>query len=194
MVKAKIPPTCHEIYAAVGRRTGQRRKVVAIVAYIPPHYNSQQNKSFYDAVNDSLMGLKTKYNNPYMIVGGDFNRQDIYEATREYPEIKTVTTGPTRGNAILDLIATDFNDQLLDAGTTDLIYNQNEVKTDHKTVFSCHRMPRVPSYDIEEYSYYHITQQGDKEFGRWLNKQDWSEVFKEDGASKKNRPACTGCS
>ena len=36
MSKAKIPPTKHEIYAAVGRRTGQRRKLVAVVIYIPP--------------------------------------------------------------------------------------------------------------------------------------------------------------
>ena len=45
MTKAKIPPSKHEIYAAVGRRTGQRKKVVALVAYLPPWYNAQQDKS-----------------------------------------------------------------------------------------------------------------------------------------------------
>ena len=34
--KAKIPPSKHEVYAAVGRRVGQRRKIVVLVVYIPP--------------------------------------------------------------------------------------------------------------------------------------------------------------
>ena len=32
--KAKIPPSKHEIYAAIGRRPGQRRKVLVIVTYL----------------------------------------------------------------------------------------------------------------------------------------------------------------
>lgn len=34
--KAKLPPSKHKIFAAVGRRTGQRRKIVVIVVYVPP--------------------------------------------------------------------------------------------------------------------------------------------------------------
>ena len=34
--KAKIPPSKYEVYAAVGRRRGQRRKVVVLVVYVPP--------------------------------------------------------------------------------------------------------------------------------------------------------------
>lgn len=68
--KAKIPPSKHEVYAAVGRRTGQRRKVVVLVAYIPPYYNADQNKSFYNYVNDAPLALKAKYDDPYFFVGG----------------------------------------------------------------------------------------------------------------------------
>lgn len=108
MSKAKIPPSKHEIYAAIGRRRGQRRKIAVLVAYVPPWYNAQQNKSFYKAANDALMTICNKYVDPYVIVGGDFNRRSLREATREYPDITQIATGPTRADSTLDIIATNF--------------------------------------------------------------------------------------
>ena len=35
-VKAKIPPSKHEVFAAIGRRVGQRRKVIVLAIYVPP--------------------------------------------------------------------------------------------------------------------------------------------------------------
>ena len=40
-------------------------------------------------------------------------------------------------------------------------------------------MPRVPSYEVEAYSYYHITKEGDEAFGRWLDKQTWEGISDE---------------
>ena len=187
LTKAKIPPCKHEIYAAVGRRAGQRRKVVVLIAYVPPSYNAQQNKSFYKSMNDAMMTLKNKYNDPYVIIGGDFNRRSIYEATREYPDIRPISTGPTRGDATLDVLLTNFNDSLVDAGTTSSIFNETGVETDHKTVFTVHRMPRVPSYEIQNYSYYHIEGEGDKKFGCWLDNQDWMPVLTAETPSLKTQ-------
>ena len=51
-VKAKIPPSKHEVFAAVGRRVGQRRKIVVIEVYVPPHYNAEQNRSISAYTND----------------------------------------------------------------------------------------------------------------------------------------------
>ena len=76
-VKAKIPPSKHEVFAAVGRRAGQRRKVVVIVVYVPPHYNADQNRSLLNYTNDVLMAVKSKYEDPYIVYGGDFNRRDL---------------------------------------------------------------------------------------------------------------------
>ena len=55
MVKIKIPFNKHEIVAAIGRRAGQRKKIVVIGAYLPPNYCSARNKSFYVTMNNTCL-------------------------------------------------------------------------------------------------------------------------------------------
>ena len=174
--KAKIPPSKHELYAAVGRRTGQRRKIVVFAIYIPPWYNAEQNKSLFKHTNDAILALKSKYEDPYIVVGGDFNRRDFKAATSEFPDIKAVDTEPTRGTAVLDILGSNMNELLIDKGTADPIQSEEGTPTDHNTVFCQFRMQRVPSYTVESYSYYHLTQEGHSKFGAWLNTVDWTEI------------------
>ena len=176
MSKAKIPPSKHEIFAAVGRRVGQRRKIVTIVVYVPPWYNAQQNRSLYNATNESILATKRKYSDPYIVIAGDFNRRNMLEATRDYPDIKTIRTGPTRGDSTLDLIATNFNESLIDFGTTSPVYSADQVESDHMTVFAQFRMQKVPSYEIQKYSYYHMSEEGHNRFKEWAERQSWTEV------------------
>ena len=83
---------------------------MVLVAYIPPYYNAQQNASVLSYINDALTALKAKYDDPYIIVGGDFNGRRFVQAVREHPEIKSVTTGPTRNDAVLDIVGSNMND------------------------------------------------------------------------------------
>ena len=177
MSKAKIPPCKHEIFAAIGRRAGQRRKVAVVVCYVPPWYNAEQNRSFYKAMNDTILALTNKYNDPHFVIGGDFNRRSHFEATRDFSNIRPVPTGPTRGDATLDIVLTNFNDSILDNCTVDSVSNAEGVAADHLAVFTSHRMPRVPSYEVEQYSYFHTNQEGDRKFHDWLAVQDWAGVF-----------------
>ena len=91
--------------------------------------------------------------------------------------MKIVRTGPTRDGVTLDLQLSNFNSLLTNQGMTSPIANELGTETDHLTVHASFRMPRVPSYEIQDYSYYHITDQGDMKFGEWLGEQTWSEVF-----------------
>ena len=171
--KAKIPPTKHEVYAAIGRRMGQRRKIVILAVYIPPWYNSEQNRSLFRYTNDAILTLRAKYEDPYFIVAGDFNRRDFGLATSEYPDIKPIFNDPTRGDAVLDIIGSNMNDTLIDKGVTAAIHSDEGIDTDHLTVFSQFRMPRVPSYNIESYSYLHLDERGHAAFGEKLASADW---------------------
>ena len=176
LCKAKIPPTKHEVYAAIGRRKGQRRKIIVLAIYIPPTYNSDQNKSLFKYTNDAILALKSKYEDPYIIVAGDFNRRDFNLATAEYPDIKPVLTEPTRGAAILDIIGSNMNDTVIDQGVTAAIRSDEGVESDHWTVFVQFRMPRVPSYNIESYTYLHMDSDSHETFGRLLREADWSAI------------------
>ena len=177
--QAKLPPSKHELLGAIGRRKGQRRKIAIIAAYLPPWYNADQDRSFHNAVNKAIRAIKSKYDDPYILVAGDLNRRDIRAATSEFPNIKPILTGPTRNDAVLDVIASNFNSDLVDQGTTSPIENSQGVPSDHNTVFAQFRMQRVPAYTIQKYSYYHITKQGYEQFGDWLREQSWEGISME---------------
>ena len=83
---------------------GQRRKVIVLAIYIPSWYNAEQNRSLFKYTNDAILALKSKYENPYFIIAGYFNRRDFGQATIEYPDIKPITTDPPHGPAVLDII------------------------------------------------------------------------------------------
>ena len=119
--------------------------------------------------------IKAKYLNPYIILCGDFNKRNFSNATADTPSLKALTTPPTRGSAVLDIIGTNFNDLVVDAGVTDPLFSDSTT-SDHSTVFASFRMPRVPTYSVDCYSYYHLTPEGDQTFGEWLDRQSWNEI------------------
>ena len=177
MSRIRLPPTKYELVGAIGRRVGQRRKVAALAVYLPPALNAEQVRRCLSDVNDAIIHIKNKYCDPYIIIGGDFNRTDIGRALADHADIKQIRTAPTRGTNVLDIIATNFNELLIDSGVTEPIESEDGVPTDHLTVFSTFKMSRVPEYRVEEYSYYHINQEGKNKFGKWLSGNDWRGVM-----------------
>ena len=112
MMRIKVPPSEYEIVAAIGRRTGQRRKVLAIAMYIPPWYDAAKNAGCLEHANQVLRSLRNKYVDPYVMIGGDMNRREIKKAVSGYPDMKPVITDPTRGRHVLDIIMTNMTDLL----------------------------------------------------------------------------------
>ena len=156
MSRSKLPLSKHEVLAAIGRRAGQRQKIAVVVTYVPPWYNAQQNRSLYSYLNDVVLTLKNKYENPIILLGGDFNRRDVKEAVRDYSDMSIIKTGPTRGDAVLDIGIGNINETLIDQGTLEPIQSDGGVPSDHRVVFFKFRMPRVPSYTVQKYSYVHV--------------------------------------
>ena len=66
---------------------------------------------------------------------------------------------------------------LVDQGTTKPVRSNEGVESDHCTVFAQFRMPRIPSYDIQEYEYYHLDEVGDNKFAEWIGRQDWKAII-----------------
>ena len=102
--------------------------------------------------------------NTYFLVGGDFNRRSFKEATKDHPDIKPAQIGPTRNLAELDVLGSNMNDTITDLGTVEPIKSLDGVPSNHRTAFVQYRMPGVPSYNIQSYSYYHLDAEGDGKF------------------------------
>ena len=110
---------------------------------------------------------------PYIIIAGDFNRHSLILATSDHPDVNSVSTGATRGSATIDLIAVNNLEMILESGTVEPIVIDEVVPTDHRTVYVTLRMPRVPQYDIQKYTYRHIIKEGEAKFGSWLEQKEW---------------------
>ena len=164
----------YEIVASIARRSGQRRKLATIAVYIPPSYTAEQNKDCLEYVNSLVSKIKQKYNAPYILIAGDFNRKRIEHELRNYPDIKLTPTPPTRGRHHLDLILTNFDNYIERAGVMDPIINQDGQETDHKTVYLKANIPRVPNYTVKEYTYLRQTKKGDTKLRDRLNNMDWT--------------------
>ena len=97
MTRARLPHSKFEVVAAIDRRTDQRRKICVLAAYIPPWYTADRSKKCLEYINDCVALLTNRYQDPHFFLGGDFNRRNIRQATKDFPSIKLITTGPTRG-------------------------------------------------------------------------------------------------
>ena len=73
-----------------------------------------RDKSYHElltCISDIILKIKTEVSNPYIVLAGDFNKKKIDEAIGDYPDMDIVTSGATRGNAVLDEVATSFTAQ-----------------------------------------------------------------------------------
>ena len=165
MTKLKVKGN-FEIVAGLARRTGQRRKIITIGAYIPPSADADTSKMFLETISDAIRGFKTKYVSPYFIVAGDFNKRKIKQELKEFSDIKLVNTQATRGRHALDFIFTNFPEYIKESGTIPALFNTEGVESDHAAVHIYAKMPRVVSYSIQKYSYVKQTPEGDAEMGR----------------------------
>ena len=180
MIPLKIQ-TNFEIVAAMGRRTGQRRKIITIGAYIRPAADAETSKAFLETIGDAVRRFKSKYVSPYFIIAGDFNRRKIQAELREFSDIKLVQTGPTRGRHCLDLIFTNFPEYIKECGTLPALFNEQGTTSDHVAVHLMAKIPRVVSYEIERYSYIKQTPEGNSAFDAFVAGYDWSRVLQQGG-------------
>ena len=125
--------------------------MAAIAVYLPPVLNADQVRCCLRDVNDAIVHIKNKYKDPYLLVGGDFNKKDLSTDLADHKEIDQLLTGPTRGTNILDILATNFNDLLDENGVTEPIVSEVGIPTDYLTVFASFKMSRVPQYRIQEF-------------------------------------------
>ena len=95
-----------ELIAAVGRTATDSRSCVIFVVYIPPKQTVSMTSELFQCLGNAIEQVKLDYSDPYIVIGGDTNRRDISDALLDFPDITVAQTGPTRGNATLDIIAT----------------------------------------------------------------------------------------
>ena len=105
-----IPGNRFELVCGIGRTTEMTKKIVVFSLYIPPKQKADTTKRMMECIANCIETLKCDLNDPYFIIGGDFNRRRI-SAIEDFADIKQSSTEPTRLNSCLDYVCDNMSAQ-----------------------------------------------------------------------------------
>ena len=106
-----------EILVAAGSIRGHSRKLLVLACYIPPSLTRQKGIAALDHITDTIVGLKRRFKDPYLVVVGDFNQWSIAIALADFPDIREAAVGPTRGRRSIDWLFMDMSRSITESGT-----------------------------------------------------------------------------
>ena len=125
----------HEVVCATGRVGKVSRRIVVFAAYVPPNIKAPQFEALKEAISTEVSAVRIAYNNPIIIVAGDFNHRDLGPALNEVADVSLVQTPPTRGDSTIDLVYTNIASEITDTAVLPPLQSLGGVDSDHKCVF-----------------------------------------------------------
>ena len=174
--KLNMPnPGQFEVLTSLSTLPGYSRKLLTVACYLPPNYPVPKGKEALEYVENVVRELKRSYKDPFIIVGGDFNQWDIGEALLEFPDLREVDVGPTRGSRSIDRIFANFGRSITDSGTVPPLEPEpghQGTRSDHRVAFFKAELPKTRSFEWLTYQYRFFNSEAVDGFGRWLAGRD----------------------
>ena len=165
-----------ELVGAVGRTKTNMRKCVVFSLYIPPKQTVATTQALFSCLGDAIEQAKQDYDDPYIIIGGDTNRRDIGPAIEDFPDIQITPTGPTRGTATLDIVATNLGSDLQTETFYALETANSATQSDHLTIIGKARMQNLHIYTTSTHQVRKYTSEAEEAFGKDLIAIDWTAM------------------
>ena len=142
-----------EIVCATGNIPTVARKVLVFGIYIPPNIKAKQAHNALESLSNAIGQAKIEYSDPLIIIEGDFNQWNVGEAIHDYTDITVLKTGPTRGNKTIDLLATNFTQDITESSIKDPLRCEEGRQSDHRVVYSEAQIDRSHRFHWKTYSY-----------------------------------------
>ena len=173
----KIKGNHFELVCGVAKLRHNTRPCAVIVLYIPPDSAAAEYHAALEAVSNEILKLKTELNDPYIILGGDLNRRKVEEATGAFPDMGELDTEPTRGHEKLDIISTNFCDEIVSVEVREPLTSEEGISSDHKVVIAKASLNHSHRFSWRRFKSRKITKEGEEKFGFLLAKEDWRDVY-----------------
>lgn len=142
---------------------GVKKEVVTFSVYLPPEIQSKLLNDILETLTDAISEAIAKANDPWILVGGDFNRYNTSVISQTVPQLSKVDSEPTRRDATLDYTFTNFG-QLIDKVQTCYPIESDHNKSDHMSVAYNAILTRPASFAWETSEYLKITSEGRADF------------------------------
>ena len=140
--------------------------------------NKKQVNECLDAVNEAVDRLKTKYIDPIIMIGGDYNRKDLSTLTRASPELSPVAAGATRNGYALDEVYTNVGRSIVQKEILQPLCKEDGTKSDHLIVAASVSLPRNRRNTTRSFTFRPLTRKGTEVFKTLLLSTDWSIIKK----------------
>ena len=147
-----------------------------------------RGKQSMEMVAGAVVEAGRRYDDPMIVVAGDFNQWKIQDYLDDFPELQEHGVGPTRGQHSIDRIFSNLQVEV--SGTvppleTDVIPGEEVKKSNHKIAFIQSSLTKVRAFERLKYSYRYYNKFSELKYGEWLARQDWEEVRAQDGSNNK---------
>ena len=162
----------HEIIAAQGKIPNNTRPFYIIVAYVSTRLKADEYHDLLEALCQIILKIKSSATNPYIILGGVFNRTDIGEAIDDYGDIQVVLTSGTRGTAVLDLCAVNFLSDIKECYNHSPLQADDGSSSDHSFLTFHFRLRHKHEFVWTKYKTRAITDKSEKTFSDELEQLD----------------------
>ena len=172
----KIKKSNHEIVAAFGKLPNIKRKILIICAYIPPKARASSSRSVLNMIRETIANAKKNSDNPFIVLGGDFNRHKFHNAVDVFLDIEIHELGATCGGAELDRLATNIQDIRL-TRRQPLCDVTKSRRSDHMVILAQTALNNTTKFRKRKLTYMKYTEEGGKEFGKLLMAVDWPAEF-----------------
>ena len=177
-----------EVLPVVASMRGHSRKLVVVACYVPPTYKKKQAQEALEYISEVVLEVKRKFNDPFIMVAGDFNQWKINETLADYSDLREVVVGATRGNRDIDKMFTNMSRSVIASGTWEPLETEGEEnvrRSDHRVSYCSVEMPRMETFRWETYSYRQYTMKAVEEFRGWITMYDWKDVLEAEGSNNK---------
>ena len=181
-------PEGYEVLASISSLPGYSRKLLCVGCYLPPNYPVPKGKAALEHIENVIRDLKRTYQDPFILVGGDFNQWEVGEALSDFPDLREVDVGPTRGSRCIDRIFSNFGRSITDCGTVPPLEPEpghQGSRSDHRVAFMRAELPKARSFEWVSYQYRFFNPKAVEDFGGWLACHDWADVVQAEGSNQK---------
>ena len=83
--------------------------MVVIGFYLPLNYPVKRAKGALSFIADCITQAKRKFNDPIVVVAGDFNQWKAESAVKDFIDLKEAKVGKTRGDHSIDRLFCNYD-------------------------------------------------------------------------------------
>ena len=166
----------NEILVSKATLVNNKRPLFIFAVYYPPKLRASDVRESLLCISDCISQLKLKHKNPYVLIGGDVNQFPINEAIDDHDDIGLLPTLPTRGDACLDVIASNFNDQISDHFVEAPLETDECVQSDHGVLVARANLVHTHEFTWIKYRTRQIDEESKRFFIDAFRRVDWSAI------------------